>query len=86
MVFDFWRCVIHSDASCARDILAVVVLQGGSSLLSRLGSLGALPVSSKSYRAWQLPCWARLALCFAWEAMLFVSAEPLSTRGLPVGR
>lgn len=39
MVIEFYRCVAHCDATPASDIVAIVVLQGGSNFLSRFGAL-----------------------------------------------
>ena len=42
MAFEFWRSVTHGGTIAARDILVIAVLRGGSSILSRLASLGEL--------------------------------------------
>ena len=39
MAFEFLRCVTHGETAATRDILAMVVLQGGSSWLISLGQL-----------------------------------------------
>ena len=39
MAFEFLRCVTHGETTATRDILAMVVLQGGSSWLISLGRL-----------------------------------------------
>ncbi len=39
MAFEFLRCVTHGETTATRDILAMVVLQGGSSWLICLGPL-----------------------------------------------
>ena len=42
MVFEIWRCVTHAVVTPASELLSMVVLQGGSNFLSRIGSLGGL--------------------------------------------
>jgi hypothetical protein len=42
MAFELWSCVIHGEATAARDGFAMVVLHGGSSILLRLASVGEL--------------------------------------------
>ncbi len=42
MAFEFLRCVTHGDTTATRNILATVVLQGGSSWLAYLGQLAYL--------------------------------------------
>ena len=39
MAIEFLRCITHSETTVIRDILAMVVLQGGSSWLISLGQL-----------------------------------------------
>jgi len=39
MAFEFLRCITHGETTATRDILAMVVLQGGSSRLISLGQL-----------------------------------------------
>lgn len=42
MAFEFWRYITHGEVTATRDVLALVVLQIGSSSLSELAFLGEL--------------------------------------------
>lgn len=42
MAFEFCRYLTHGEAAAAREVLAMVVVQGGSKIFSRLASAGEL--------------------------------------------
>lgn len=71
MAIEFLRCVIHSETTATRDILAMFVLQGGSSWLISLGQLVYL---FEILLGVATLCWALLVFCTALAKTPFVLA------------